>query len=695
MRGFLFGFLVCVLAACAGSAPRVSQSSQVPVSLFGVPPGPWEDVGQVPIPALEPFTPRLPEKIRLSNGITVLLLEDASRPLVSLDLRFRVGSWDDPRGKTGLAALTAGLVRDGGSERWPGDVLDEELDFLGASIDFSASDASTKAGFSCLSGDVEKVYEMFQDLLLNPTFPEEKLDVLKGQLMVSVLQRNDRPGPAATRESRRAFYGIGDPRVRRMEASDLDAMGRDDVVAFHRESWGSRGALFTVLGDFNAEDMAARLEATFGTWPVQPAAVSEIPKQAPRLEHGRVLLVDRADVNQAEIRILMEGVRRDHPDWPALRLGSFVLGAGGFGSRMMRRIRAELGLTYGVSAYWNPGFEQEGLFTAQVATKNETAGQVVAEMLSLMKDFLNKGPGVEELDKAKMRLLNSEVFRVDTPSKVLNRIADLEFQGYPWNHYEMVMAACRDLTGKEIVAACRRHLDLGRLQIFVVGNAPDFDVEMGSFGPLALWDLDSPDISTGNSAASSVEEIEQAGRALAERVLVAHGGRDAWTEADLLLAEVASPRTSSLLRYPNRISWREHPAIGRRDDRPYNPSEELGSGWSRFGTEPRLHLPLVLMRLARNEAVLGSPAEGILVVECPEGEVVLSTGGGGVVTGLAVENILLTFGKYSLSGGLRLPGLISAAVRGEGNSRPAKGRVITNWQVNPDLLESDVSDSDE
>ena len=680
MRIFLLGFWACVSVACAGSAPRVSQSPQVPVSLFGVPPGPWKDISQIPIPALEPFTPRLPEKIRLSNGITVLLLEDASRPLVNLGLRFRVGSWDDPRGKTGLAVLTAGLVRDGGSERWPGDRLDEELDFLGASMNFSAFETSTEAGFSCLSGDVEKVYEMFQDLLLNPTFPTEKLEVLKGQLMVSVLQRNDRPGPAATRESRRAFYGISDPRVRRMEASDLDAMGRDDVVAFHRDSWGSRGALLTVLGDFNAEDMAARLEVTFGTWPVQSAAVSEIPKQAPRLEHSRVLLVDRADVNQAEIRILMEGVRRDHPDWPALRLGSFVLGAGGFGSRMMRRIRAELGLTYGVSAYWKPGFEQEGLFTAQVATKNETAGQVVSEMLSLMKNFLNKGPGAEELEKAKMRLLNSEVFRVDTPSKVLNRIADLEFQGYPWNHYEMVMAACRNLTGEEIIAACRRHLDLGRLQIFVVGNALAFDVGMESFGPLELWNLDSPSVSTGNSAASSLEEIEQAGRVLAEKILVAHGGRDAWAGTSSLSFRTAPPAVEMKLLYPDGVRCLGVDGVGARD---IVPDIKVVPVWGRFSTEPRLQLPLLLIGLALNEFSLSSPAEGVLVVSGAEGEVVLSTGEGGVVTGLSMENILFVFEEYSLIGGIRLPGLISATSRETGNELSAGQKAITRWTVNP------------
>ena len=673
---FLGGFL-CFTAACSSSSVQVAEAPPPPTSLFGMPQGPWAEVGEVPVPSLPAFTPNLPEKVRLSNGITVLLLEDPSRPMVSLNLRFRAGVWDDPRGKTGLAALTSGLVRDGGTLQWPGDKLDEELDFLGAGISFSASATSTRASFSCLTEDLNQVFGMFHDLLLNPVFPEDKLEILKGQMLVSVLQRNDRPGPAATREARRAFYGVNDPRVRRMEAADLDAMGREDVVAFHRDFWGSRGALVAVLGDFDGEKMLARLESTLGTWPVQSAAESEIPTQAPRLEKGRVLLVDRADVNQAEIRFLMEGVRRDHPDWPALRLGSFVLGAGGFGSRMMRRIRAELGLTYGVSAYWSPGFEQEGLFTAQVATKNETAARVVEEMLSLMVDFLESGPGEEELEKARMRLLNSEVFRVDTPGKVLGRIADLEFHGYPWNLHEQVLAACRKLTHEQVLDACRRHLDPGRMQLFVMGNASAIDGGMDSFGPLESWNLDAPGTMSEGTGPETPHQAKEAGIALAERVLAAHGGRQAWASTSTLAFRVGPPEAEMSLLHPGKVRW----VAVSGDTVLEHPPEAADASWFRFGTDPRFHLPLVLMALARGEVEVSSPAEGRLVVGTSLGETVLFTGEGGVVEGLAVDGLEFFFSAYSLIGGLRLPGVITPKATG-GADAPSE-REASRWRVDP------------
>ncbi len=694
-NAFLLPLLPLLLTAC--SADPVLEETEAPVAaaLPELPPGPYERVDQVPVPEPVAFHPAQPAKHQLGNGVTVLLMPDPSRPLVELELRVRAGTYSDPAGREGLAEMVAGLLREGGSETWDGDRVDRELAFRGASIDFAAQPRATVGSFACLSEDLDLTLEIFAELLLRPAFPEAKRELLQARLLSAIAQRDDDPRGAADREAMRAFYGVEDPRVRRQEVATLGAIGRADLVAFHAERFGSRRAQIAVYGDFEPEAMLAMLEAAFGDWAPQSAMPLEVPLEAPAPAARRVVLLPRADVNQAELRLLLEGVRRNHPDYPALQLGSFVFGIGGFGNRMISRIRSELGLAYTTGAYWRAGWEQQGLFWATCGTKNESAGLALREMIGVLDGFLVDGVGAEEYEQARNRLLNAQVFEVDQASKVLARVADLEWNGYPWNFHEQAAAAIRELSAEEVVDACRRHLETGRLTVFVLGNPEAFDVELDEFGAVEAWDASAPE----PEPAGAAEELaaSERGAELAAHLLSSHGGQAAWEAVGATWSQIEVEQAGPLeavLVYPGRILVR-----GVEEPKPVYSVLTEDSGWRRGSAgiedldaaawqlaqrELKAKLPLVLMRLARGEFETAAEGEDRLRLTDEDGDrLLVELHEHGLCRAIEVEidgvAARYEFGAYGLTGGVMLP----AEVRWSSGEQSALTRFA--WRVNPEV----------
>lgn len=695
-----WSFLACVLALLAGapagcgSDPELDEFGPAPSSSPSLlPPGPYATVDLVPVLETSAFVPPRPELRRLANGLGVLLLPDAARPLIEIELRVRVGHYADPIGLEGTAEMMAALLREGGSAAWEPVALDDELAALGAEIAFRAEALATVGTLRCLSGDLDAVLAIFADLVRRPAFQEDRVEQARARLLAAIDQRDDDPRQAADREARRAFYGAGDPRVRRPEAASVTAIGRDDLVAFHRERFGSLRAQVAVFGDFDAAGILARLDGALGDWPIQVAGPVELPAEAPAPAARRVVLLPRPEVGQAEIRLMLEGTRHNHPDGPALRLGSYVFGVGGFGNRMVTRIRTELGLAYSTGAVWRPGWEQQGLFWANCGTRNETVGLAVREMLGVLQTFLDEGVAEAELASARARFLNATVFDVDEPAKVLARIAELEWNGYPWNFHEQFAAALGRLDARSVVDACRRHLEPARLTLFVRGDPSRFDVDLAEFGPVEIWDDAAPVPGT----AALGQDAGARGSELAAHLLSGHGGRAAWEavgSASAAMRAADGMTFEALLVYP-----------GRHLLRALEPPQEIWSvvtedrAWSREDGVVRLRdaagaradrarvlamLPLVLMRLARGEFEAEALGERRLLLRDEDGrEVRIELGQNGlartleVAPGAAVERD--RFDAYALVGGVVLPSQVTVEAAGE-----VRGFEV-RWSLNPEV----------
>jgi predicted Zn-dependent peptidase len=675
-----------VWISCASHDPIQGYGD---TSEFRLPAGPYAKLAWVPEGKSEVFVSSRPEEVILSNGIRVLLLADASRPLIQLEVRLATGNRDDPRGRTGVARLTADLLRSGGSETWPGDLLDEELAFRGASLWAESSFEETSVMAACLKEDFEDVFAMLADVLMNPSFPTAKVELALSQAKSLVRQRNDDPRQAATREARRAFYGLNDPRSRRMELQELADLDRNALVQFHGEQYGSRAAMVAVLGDFDRDVMLGQLEEVFANWPVQSAGVSEHVLETPSSESRRVYLAARDDVNQTEIRFFLEGIRRDHPDFPALRLASVLLGSGGFTNRMMKEVRTERGLAYWAVAQWSPEWDHDGIFVAASATKSETTATTIQAMLDVMEDFLETGVGQKEFKEGLNRMTRAEVFKVDTPGEILDQASDLRFHNYPWNFHTQLANATLQLTPALVLAAARRHLDPSRLLLFVMGNPADFESPLEQFGEVNLW-VNEPVQNTALTSAKPLE-VEQ-GKMWARRLLASHGGAQAWENTGALSWAFQNETDSgtSLLWFPDRFrkvigageAAMEHVVSAEQAWLHFGQVTEYlqGEALEDASLELRFLLPAVLLRLARDGFVVTSPADKRLVLTHSDGAVLhLELNEHGLIQQMDSPLGSFRYGNFGLFDGLQLP-MTRQAATGQGGLTHFSG-----WQQNPDV----------
>src|SRR5450432_642118 len=211
---------------------------------------------------------RVPEPVRfqLPNGMKVLLVEDHELPTISMTAMIRAGGRWQPAAKVGLAAITGTVMRTGGSATRNGDRLDRELDRTGATVEIGVSDDSATAGIFCLKEDIDKTLPILADLLQHPAFPEDKIELSKIEQFDAIARRNDDPQSIAFREYNRVIYGKDSPYARLMENATVQAITREDLVAFHKQYFQPESVILGAWGDFSASAMRAKIEQAFAGW---------------------------------------------------------------------------------------------------------------------------------------------------------------------------------------------------------------------------------------------------------------------------------------------------------------------------------------------------------------------------------------------------------------------------------------------
>jgi len=226
--------------------------------------------GQIPksykelkFPPLNKIEVPEPVRFQLPNGLVVYLVEDHELPLIRAAALIRTGSRWEPAAKAGLASIAGTVMRTGGSERFPGDQLDEELDRLGASVETSIGEDSGRARVSVLKEDIDRGLTILADILRHPAFPQDKIELAKIQERDRIARRNDNPNAIAFREFRRIIYGPDSPYARQPEYDTINGITREDLLAFHREFFQPENVILAAWGDFSAAEMRAKIEKVF------------------------------------------------------------------------------------------------------------------------------------------------------------------------------------------------------------------------------------------------------------------------------------------------------------------------------------------------------------------------------------------------------------------------------------------------
>ncbi|HYM78327.1 MAG TPA: pitrilysin family protein [Candidatus Dormibacteraeota bacterium] len=478
---------------------------------------------QIPIPQLPTFKPQQPKRVELSNGMVIFLQEDHELPLIDGTARIRGGSVNEPATKTGLVDIFGEVWRTGGTKSQTGDQLDDFLEVRAAKVETSGGPDSTTASFSCLKGDLDDVFKVFADLLQNPEFRADKIDIAKKGGEDTISRRNDDVGSIARRESVKLAYGSDNPYARVPEYSTLAAITRQDLLDWHAKYVHPNNIILGISGDFDSADMERRLRAAFESWP-KGQAFPPFPKSELQYAPAKpgYYLVPKDDVNQSTIHMVALGTTRDNPDYYAISVFNEAFG-GGFSSRLFNDIRTKRGLAYGVGGGIGTNFGHPGMLQIAMGTKSQSTIEAIQAVGEDVDALASHPITDEEIQQAKDAILNAFIFRLDSPDKILGERMVYEYYGYPPDWLDKYQAEIKKVTAADVNRVATKYLHKDQLAVLVVGNTKDFDKPLSSLGAVKNVDIaipPPPDAKDDSAPAASNPE----GKALAAKVAAAMGG---------------------------------------------------------------------------------------------------------------------------------------------------------------------------
>lgn len=512
-RKRFFSLIAFVLAlALTGVAQQISKPKK-----------PAKHYRELKYPPLNPINVPEPTRFELPNGMVVYLVEDHELPMITVSALIRVGSRWEPAEKAGLASITGTVMRTGGTTSKSGDELDELLDGLGGSVEIGVGQDSGNATVSVLKEDIDQGLGILADVLMNPAFPQDKIDLEKIQQRDAIARRNDQPTGIVFREFARLIYGPDSPYARQTEYDTINAITRADLAAFHGQFFQPENVILGAWGDFQADQMRAKIEAAFSGWKRggQPKPTAPAVRADPASRAG-LRYIKKDDVNQSWVVMGFLSGRRDDPDYYALTVMDRILG-GGFSSRLFNNVRSKEGLAYAVFSDWGAEWDHPGIFMASGGSKSETTVRILNAIKREIEQMSQSEVTDAELSLAKDGILKGFAFDFDSTDKIVRRLMTYEYYGYPRDYLQRYRDNIEKVTKADVRRVAQQYLKADRLAILVMGKEQDFDQPLSALGPVAMIDITIPGPKS-EAVAAATPESRKRGRDIMSRVLQAAGG---------------------------------------------------------------------------------------------------------------------------------------------------------------------------
>jgi len=430
--------------------------------------------GRIPFPAL------LEE--RLSNGATVVVAPRAGVPLAAVRLVLGAGAALDPAGGHGLAHLVA-LGARRGTRRRTGRQLDEAAEGAGAELGSAADEDASYYGLSAPAEELPRLLELVLEVVTEPSFPAAEVTRLRRRELAGLAHLLDEPGAVADRALVGAVYGdhpYGHPVDGR--AAHLRRADRAAALGFHRRWYGPGLATLVVVGAVEPGRALALARRRLGRWTARASLPAPVPVPAP--VPRSVLVVDKPDLNQTQIRVGVPALARRTPDFFAATVANAAFG-GGFTSRLVEAIRVNRGLSYGVRSRYAMS-RSAGMFYISSFTKNESAAELVEVALEEARRFADEGPGAAELSRAQAWLAGLYPLSLETHDQVAEKIADMRLYGLGIDEVTEYRERVRAVTAAECRDVARATFPLQGGAVVAVGPARQLARALERFGPVTV-----------------------------------------------------------------------------------------------------------------------------------------------------------------------------------------------------------------
>lgn len=406
------------------------------------------------------------QQVRSDGGISAWLVEDHSNPLIAVSVGFDGGASDDPAGKEGLAELASGLLDEGA-----GDIdsasFQQQLTDNGIDYSFDASRDSFTGSMRMLTDQRDLAFRLLHLSLTKPRFDSEPVERIRQQLLVEIDDRLSDPGTIAARAISRSLFRdhpYGRPRLGTIDT--IRAIGVPDLQNFVRQHFTRDRLHLVVVGDIKPAELKPLLDATFGDLPEKSdlPPVAEAKISAP----GGVMVVDR-DIPQSIINFAQVGIKRDDPDFFAAYVANYILGGGGFSSRLMAEVREKRGLAYGIDTDLLT-LDHAGVIWGQVQTVNQRAADTIAIIRSEWQKMRQSGPTAAEVASAKTYLLGSYPRLFTSTAGTAGALLGIQMDRLGIDYVHRRQDEIAKVTPADVARVAKRLLDPAELLFAVVGR---------------------------------------------------------------------------------------------------------------------------------------------------------------------------------------------------------------------------------
>jgi zinc protease len=436
-------------------------------------------------------------EVTLSNGLTVLIMENHRLPMISMQLNISgAGPLFEPANMPGLANVTAQMLRQGTKTRTSVQIAEQSA-LLGAEISASSGfgSSATVMNISGLSDNFDQWFALASDVLLNPSFPADELNRLKQRMKAQLQQQRANPNFLSNERFNRAVYGSHPAAVVSATNESIDAMTPAALAKWHQDRYTPQNAILGITGDVKAAVIVPKLERAFASW--KKTDLKEILPENPKPATAKkVLLVDRPSSVQTTVVLGNIAIDRRDPDYFALNVANHILGEGTTG-RLFLNLREEKGYTYGVYSTFT-AVKYPGPWRAGGDVRTEVTSGAMTEFLNEFNRLRDQKVPDNELDEAKRSIVASFALSLESPSELLGYAIVQKIYGFPADYWDTYPAKIMSVTADDIQRVARKYLNPDNLQVVAVGDVSKIKSIMEKYGPVEVYDADGKRVGSFN-----------------------------------------------------------------------------------------------------------------------------------------------------------------------------------------------------
>jgi predicted Zn-dependent peptidase len=490
----LLGIVVIATAACGAKAtppPPVPMLPSDGSEHTAKPPpapetpkvvDPWAGKDLITPPAAKaPAKVDLPgiENFKLSNGLDVFVVKSDRLPVVSFQLAIKAGRMHEPRARLGVSEATADMLVKG-TKKHDAIGLAKAIDFVGGTIAADSTFEATLVSCSVLQRNVNVCMDLLPEMITQSTFPDGEVTKVKDLMLGTVRQHKDDASALASEHVQNLLWGNDHVRGWINSEQSVEALTRDDIVAWHKTWYQPNNSLLVVTGDVDPKAIKGQLERAFGGW--AKGAVPPTPSyKEPGLSGSRIRLVDKPGQTQTHIRIAQFGIKHDDPRFFDTLVWNYALGGGAFSSRLMKTVRVEGGKTYGASSAFDRNVDR-GSWVATTFTRNAEAVATTKLMLGDIAKMAKDGPTQAEIDAAIANIAGGWGMRFQSAADIGSSLVGAELHGFGVDYLQNYGLAVGKVDQASATKAAQQILDPKNYVIVMVGDAKELEPQLQKAG---------------------------------------------------------------------------------------------------------------------------------------------------------------------------------------------------------------------